>query len=57
MRYMRLIVATLLEITDIRGLTSQEKQTRVSDLLMSSSGAYLESGEESLAMARLRPLS
>lgn len=44
-----------LEITDINELTVQEKQATVADLLKSSSGIYLEAGEESWAMSRSRP--
>ncbi|SDZ23682.1 serine hydrolase domain-containing protein [Tindallia californiensis] len=44
-----------LELLEMTELTSQEKQATIADLLKSSSGVYLEAGEESWAMSRTRP--
>jgi hypothetical protein len=45
-----------LDITDTTPLTSSEKEARVIDLLKTSSGIYLPSGQETNEMKKSRPL-
>lgn len=45
-----------LDITDTIPLTSSEKEAQVIDLLKASSGIYLPSGQETVDMAKSRPL-
>jgi len=45
-----------LDITDITPLTSSEKEAQVIDLLKARSGIYLPSGQETVDMAKSRPL-
>lgn len=45
-----------LEINELKPLNEVEQQATVADLLTSSSGVFLESGEESWRMRRARPL-